>query len=778
MNLINDYFLLYHGVASLNREQNQLVSEPPFEIDEKIDDETFFEVSSLFLSTTRNNFQHFFSLQQFKFLQSLLSAKEITTLEELYFFQRSILHHLIAKRGESDIKYLHNAFEYLLEEKVLDTASYEKLLSLFETDTFIAQEVDITKNKKTYNRDFKAIKQDILVVINELSSLFEDDELHGISEYLDTQTFSVGITGVMNAGKSTMLNALMGKEVLGTSVVPETANLTVIRYSNEPNAKVIYWNKEDWDAIVKSAQTIDAMALYVKESQENFGEKLDDYILETSRHDEINVNELCNYTSAKYKMCNLVKYVELGSELHFLHDGVEIVDTPGLDDIVIQREEITKKYISECDVMLHLMNVSQSATSKDIEFIIDAVLYQNVSKILIVITRADMVSKKNVEEVIEYTKKSIASRLHDENATSKLDFILKSIHFVAISGKMALLHKTGAKQEALDAGYTLEDTGIVEVENYLNKTLFGEDSQRGEIIIHSAKQRLKTAVSQKLETLNFELSLLNKSESELELELEVVSKAQEKDKKRLSSLKEQIVAYEEEMQVHLKSLTFFIDNELVKLQSVIKKRLIDETFYLLEKKRDKITPQRVKTIVSTALKHGIVDILRDYRYEFIKKSSKISGLILHQYEDLNLSFDTAHKEFNAEQLFGDSFKQGFLTQNSEAFILRLEKLALSASLKAITVSAENMTLVIKEEFISIELSIKERVDKLSQNLLEEFFIELKLPLQEVQKRIDAHLTLLKEHLETINDDESKRHERSLELHKKIKNIEIIFKRCY
>jgi hypothetical protein len=119
-----------------------------------------------------------------------------------------------------------------------------------------------------------------------------------------------------------------------------------------------------------------------------------------------------------------------------------------------------------------------------------------------------------------------------------------------------------------------------------------------------------------------------------------------------------------------------------------------------------------------------------------------------------------------------------LTQNSEAFILRLEKLALSASLKAITVSAENMTLVIKEEFISIELSIKERVDKLSQNLLEEFFIELKLPLQEVQKRIDAHLTLLKEHLETINDDESKRHERSLELHKKIKNIEIIFKRCY
>ena len=58
-----------------------------------------------------------------------------------------------------------------------------------------------------------------------------------------------------------------------------------------------------------------------------------------------------------------MKYVELGSKLDFLSDGIEIVDTPGLDDPVIQREEITKSiFISACDMMLHLMNVSQSAT--------------------------------------------------------------------------------------------------------------------------------------------------------------------------------------------------------------------------------------------------------------------------------------------------------------------------------------------------------------------------------------------------------------------------------
>ena len=71
--------------------------------------------------------------------------------------------------------------------------------------------------------------------LNELKALFHrEDDLNEIAGYLNSQKFSVGITGVINAGKSTMLNALLGKELLGTSVVPETANLSIIRYSENP----------------------------------------------------------------------------------------------------------------------------------------------------------------------------------------------------------------------------------------------------------------------------------------------------------------------------------------------------------------------------------------------------------------------------------------------------------------------------------------------------------------------------------------------------------------
>ena len=76
-------------------------------------------------------------------------------------------------------------------------------------------------------------------------------------------------------------------------------------------------------------------------------------------------------------------------------------------------------------MMLHLMNVSQSATLKDVEFIIDALLYQNISKLLIVITRADTVTKEQLDEVIKYTKSSIERQLKAQNKDSQLDYILK-----------------------------------------------------------------------------------------------------------------------------------------------------------------------------------------------------------------------------------------------------------------------------------------------------------------------------------------------------------------
>ncbi|MDC0933719.1 dynamin family protein, partial [Arcobacteraceae bacterium] len=503
MNLVNDYFLLYHGITY---EQNTEVEE----IETKVNDDAF-SIFALILSTTRKESTKFLVLDSFKNLCSILNVSVPHNDSELYHLQHSILDSISLHKSKSFLHTLHQSFEYLHNGEIINLENLHKLTSLFDHQEIISEDSG-TENisSKKEKSSFTVLKSAIESILNELKETVSDktqEDLTETSNYIDNQKFSIGITGVMNAGKSTMLNALMGKEILGSAVVPETANLTIVKHNIQENARVYYWNESEWNKIVKSSEQLDSMKDFVNETNSVFGDKLQSYIKPQSRYDEINIDELSSYTSAEasQKKCNLVKYVELGSNLDFLRDGIEIVDTPGLDDPVIQREEITKEYIGACDMMLHLMNVSQSATLKDVEFIIDALLYQNISKLLIVITRADTVSKEQLDEVINYTKSSIKRQLESQNKDSKLDYILDTIKFIPISGKMALLHRTGRSEEALKAGFTLEDTGILEIEEYLNETLFGANSQKGELVVQSSKKQLLRAVKKETNSLNYEL---------------------------------------------------------------------------------------------------------------------------------------------------------------------------------------------------------------------------------------------------------------------------------
>src|SRR5690606_37140013 len=116
-------------------------------------------------------------------------------------------------------------------------------------------------------------------------------------------------------------------------------------------------------------------------------------------------------------------------------------------------------------------------------------------------------------------KTSIQRQLKAQNKDSQLDHILKSIKFIPISGYMALLHRTGREDEALKAGFKIEDTGILEIEEYLYDSLFGTNSQKGDLVIQSTKTQLSRLLEKQISFFNYELKLLGKSKDELEAEL-------------------------------------------------------------------------------------------------------------------------------------------------------------------------------------------------------------------------------------------------------------------
>ncbi|QKF74081.1 GTP-binding protein (dynamin domain) [Aliarcobacter faecis] len=774
MSLTNDYFLLYHGITF----EKNLEIEP---IDIELNSDTF-TIFALIISANRKNYEKFIHLTSFKTLCQQLKIKTPSNANEFYHIQENIVELISQNRLKTNFETLHHSFEYLQNENIIDKDSYTKLNSLFdykEIEAIKDETNSISKIDDEYKTSFKELKitiENILLELkNEIKNSEVSQELKAVGEYINNQKFSIGITGVMNAGKSTMLNALMGKEILGSAVVPETANLTIVKHNPTDNAKVFYWNTKEWEKIEESAKSLESMRDFVNETNKVFGENLKNYIKPTSRFDEVDINNLSSYTSAEHseKKCNLVKYVELGSNLKFLSDGIEIVDTPGLDDPVIQREEITKEYISKCDMMMHLMNVSQSATLKDVEFIIDAVLYQNISKLLVVITRADTVSKKNLEEVIEYTKSSIQKQLKAQNKDSQLDHILKTIKFIPISGYMALLHRTGREKEALEAGFTLEDTGILEIENYLMESLFGTSSQKGDLVIQSAKTQLNRLLEKQIGFNNYELTLLNKSKDELELELVEFNKKKDSNKRVLFSMSEDINYYKNDAKSYIDSLETFLQSELLELQNIIKQRVVNDTRYSLEKTKKRPENARVKVIVETAIKDGIIDVIRDYRYKFIKKSQTIGEQCEQKYHDLGFALGHKNENFDARGFFQDDFKSGFLTSNNEIMLNQIINAVGSAKEGRLNELDRNIEDIIKNQFKGIEEDIKSKAKKVSSLLIENFFNTLNAPLKAFEQRLKNEEESLQNRIATFEENDKNKAELSINLHKNIKKLETI-----
>lgn len=72
--------------------------------------------------------------------------------------------------------------------------------------------------------------------------------------------YYVAIAGKVKAGKSTLLNAIVGREVAGVSLLPDTAALSIVgarkdgeEALDEGDALVKFVSRDEWDRIVSEA---------------------------------------------------------------------------------------------------------------------------------------------------------------------------------------------------------------------------------------------------------------------------------------------------------------------------------------------------------------------------------------------------------------------------------------------------------------------------------------------------------------------------------------------
>ncbi|WP_394951219.1 dynamin family protein [uncultured Helicobacter sp.] len=444
--------------------------------------------------------------------------------------------------------------------------------------------------------------------------------LHKIWHNTKEQKFSIGVTGVLSAGKSTFLNALLGEEILGSSTIPETANLTVLQYDTTQYAKVHFWNQKEWEEILLDSATDEGLRRFVQQTQEAFADTLQEYITPQGLQKHIELHELNAYTSANHtsKMCNLIKKVELFTPLKFLQGGVHIVDTPGLDDPITKREEITKDYIKDCDLLIHLMNASCAATQVDVDFILETLIERNISRLLVVLTRSDLITPEELHQSLEYTKQSLQNAIVKISQSLDSHAILSRITFLPISSYNALMART---QDV--APMPIEQTGILAIEEYLDTMLLGENSLKARDIAYLCLKSFANIAQDITQDLSLESKILHASKEELQ---DFIAQQQAQNallEKKSAHIAQTITTQKQELQSTLKILNDFITMSLQTSQDRLKERVTQNLTYATKQNRS-ITKDDLNELFSIALKDIFTDITREYKY---KLNTKITHLI-------------------------------------------------------------------------------------------------------------------------------------------------------
>lgn len=242
----------------------------------------------------------------------------------------------------------------------------------------------------------------------------------------------IGILGRVKAGKSSLLNALVfkGQNVLPKAATPMTAALTVLEYGDRFEASIEYYSQDEIEtiksnhatcqkiledyqkeireknrangesdsesqkkAIEKLKKEVSLYAYYeqyeqIKKSGINASSIGEKEILTCSSYDELN-EKLKDYIGPSGEYTPFTKSITLKLNEEMLKD-VKIIDTPGVNDPIVSRENRTKELIAKCDVVFLVSPAGQFLNDVDLELLSNVNEKNGIKEFHIVASQFDL----------------------------------------------------------------------------------------------------------------------------------------------------------------------------------------------------------------------------------------------------------------------------------------------------------------------------------------------------------------------------------------------------
>lgn len=213
-----------------------------------------------------------------------------------------------------------------------------------------------------------------------------------ILDRLSDTTFEIAVFGRVSSGKSSLLNAMLGTEVLPVGVTPITAVPTRLIYGDQATVNV-------WFA---------------------------DHPTETHA-----VSELASFVAEQHNPGNMrhVTRITVAIPSPMLRDGISFVDTPGLGSLATAGAAETLAYMPRCDLGVVLIDAASTLTPDDLATV--QALYEAGIPANVLLSKADLVSSHDLPKVVAYVKENIRSELGLELSVHPVSIIASESHLVS-----------------------------------------------------------------------------------------------------------------------------------------------------------------------------------------------------------------------------------------------------------------------------------------------------------------------------------------------------------
>ncbi len=207
---------------------------------------------------------------------------------------------------------------------------------------------------------FDDVKGAITSLGEDYSAYLSDFEL--LRKRLITGQFRLAVLGQFKRGKSTLLNALLGDQLLPTDILPVTAIPTFIGHGEEITVFVTFAGDE-------SAVSFDSA------SGQSLGDFLNEYVTEAGNPE--------NYRK--------VACVEVSYPAELLKQGVVLIDTPGIGSTHKHNTEVAYQILPQCDAALFLVSPDPPITEVELTYLKD--IQQRLPRTFFLLNKVDFLDE-------------------------------------------------------------------------------------------------------------------------------------------------------------------------------------------------------------------------------------------------------------------------------------------------------------------------------------------------------------------------------------------------